>query len=66
MDPSSHQRLPIDPNGRAVGSPQTNAPEITNCSHEYFGDDVDVFAIGCVLFYMVMKTLPFKSSNFKD
>lgn len=56
----------MDPNGRVVGSPQTNAPEITNRSHEYFGDDADVFAAGCVLFYMVVKTLPFKSSNFED
>lgn len=56
----------MDPKCRAVGSPQTNAPEITNCSHEYFGDDVDLFAAGCVLFYMVVKAPPFKSSNFKD
>lgn len=56
----------MDPKCRAVGSPQTNAPEITNCSNEYFGDDVDLFAVGCVLFYMVIKAPPFKSSNFKD
>ena len=27
---------------------------------------MDIFSAGCVLFYMIMKTPPFKSSNFKD
>lgn len=66
VDRESHKKIPMDPNGRAVGSPMTNPPEITNCSQEYFGDDMDLFSTGCVLFYMIMKTPPFKSSNFKD
>lgn len=47
------------------------APEITNSDitteHSFFhADEIDVFACGCVLFELVMKAQPFKSSNTKD
>ena len=54
----------VDP----VGSFKSNAPEVTNGHNEgvYHGDELDLFAFGCVLFEMVMKSLPFKSSNHAD
>ncbi len=41
---------------------------MTNQSQKgiYHGDEIDLFACGYVLFEMVMKAEPFKSSNHKD
>ena len=51
-----------------VGSLKCNAPEITNGTGkgEYSAETIDIFASGCVLFELVMKAEPFKSSNVKD
>ena len=51
-----------------VGSLKSNAPEITNAvgKGDYTSEEVDIFAAGCFLFELVMKTEPFKSSNVKD
>jgi serine/threonine protein kinase len=51
-----------------VGSLKCNAPEITNAvsKGEYNAESIDIFAAGCFLFELVMKTEPFKSSDIKD
>ena len=51
-----------------VGTLKCNAPEITNASSkdEYNAELIDIFAAGCFLFELVMKTEPFKSSDIKD
>lgn len=45
-----------------------NAPELMNGlgKSEYQADSIDVFAAGCFLFELVMKTEPFKSTDIKD
>lgn len=51
-----------------LGSLKCNAPEITNSNTkaDYNGESIDVFAAGCFLFELVMKSEPFKSSDMKD
>lgn len=62
-----HNKIDLD-SSEIVGSIKNNAPELTNQSSKgvYHGDEVDLFACGYVLFEMVMKAEPFKSSNAKD
>lgn len=45
-----------------------NAPEITNSDifQTYSADDVDLFAAATMLFTMVMKSAPFRCSNYQD
>lgn len=51
----------------AVGTPKCHPPEIVNGeSPHYCPDALDVFAVGCFLFELVMKVEPFKSSHFQD
>jgi SNF-related kinase/serine kinase len=55
-------------NKAPVGSPEFNAPEITNVNlhTNYFAEDVDVFACASVLFLMVFKSAPFNCSLSND
>jgi serine/threonine protein kinase len=52
----------------AIGSAKCNAPEITNDPKEnsFHADEADIFACGCLLFEIVMKAPPFKTSDLKD
>jgi serine/threonine protein kinase len=61
------QRIGFD-NQTPIGSPEYNAPEITNNSipNEYFAEDADVFASASTLFVMVLQSIPFNSSLFND
>jgi serine/threonine protein kinase len=51
-----------------IGTVKCNAPELINepQKNSYHGDEVDVFACGCLLFELIMKAPPFKSSDLKD
>jgi len=51
-----------------VGSPEYNAPEITNADKysTYNCETVDFFAASVVLFTMVMKSAPFLSTSAND
>lgn len=51
-----------------VGTPKTSAPEIMNPKtfKEYYANDLDLFAAGCILFEICMKCLPFKSASMDD
>lgn len=62
-----HNKIELD-SSEAIGTLKSNAPELTNSSKQgvYHGDEVDLFACGYVLFEMVMKAEPFKSSNHQD
>lgn len=55
-------------NSDGVGSIKCNAPELLSNlgKNEYQGDSVDIFAAGCFLFELLMKTQPFKTSDVKD
>jgi serine/threonine protein kinase len=55
-------------NSDGVGSIKCNAPELLSNlgKNEYHGDSVDIFAAGCFLFELLMKTQPFKTSDVKD
>jgi len=61
------QRLTFD-NQVPIGSPEYNAPEITNNEFQqnYFAEGVDVFASASTLFVMMLKSIPFNSSLFSD
>lgn len=45
-----------------------NPPEVTNNQiHSfYYGEDLDIFACGVLLFMMVVRSSPFLSSNYND
>ena len=51
-----------------VGTPKSNAPEVANPKifKEYYANDLDLFAAGCVLFEICMKCVPFKTSSLDD
>lgn len=51
-----------------IGTPKCNAPELINEPHQnsYHADQIDIFACGCLLFELVMKSPPFKTSDLKD
>lgn len=51
-----------------IGTTKSNAPELTNNPQQnsFHGDQIDIFACGCLLFQLVMKSQPFKSSDLKD
>ena len=51
-----------------VGSPEFNAPEITNAEEgdRYFAEEDDIFCLASVLFLMVMKSSAFNCSNIQD
>jgi len=51
-----------------VGSLKSNAPELVASGGKgmYQADEIDVFAVGCFLFELVLKTQPFKSADMKD
>ena len=44
-----------------VGTPLYLAPELVQ--NESYSYNVDVWSVGCVLYLMVMGSVPFKSSN---
>ncbi len=52
----------------SIGTVKCNAPELVNDPHQnsYHGDEIDMFACGCLLFELVMKSPPFKTSDLKD
>jgi len=47
----------------SVGSPNYAAPELLQRNCSYQGPEVDVWAVGCVLFAMITGTLPFDPGN---
>jgi len=51
-----------------VGSLKSNAPELVASGGKgmYQADEIDVFAVGCFLFELVLKAQPFKSADMKD
>ncbi|KAM3134272.1 hypothetical protein pb186bvf_013557 [Paramecium bursaria] len=50
-----------------VGSPEYNPPELTNQAKKYYNpESADLFAAGVILFTMVMKSAPFKSTKNGD
>jgi len=55
-------------NQQAIGSPEYNAPEITNNTlpGEYYAENADIFASACALFVMVLQSIPFNNSLFSD
>lgn len=63
----SCKKITYDVN-ESVGTIKCNAPELVNHhgKGEYQADTVDIFACGCFLFELVMKSQPFKSTDFKD
>lgn len=42
------------------GTPQYVAPEILDGSYSEYSDQVDVWSLGVILFYMLSKQLPFR------
>lgn len=52
----------------SVGSLKSNAPEllVNGGRGVYQADEIDVFAVGCFLFELVLKVQPFKSADMKD
>jgi len=61
------QRIPFS-NQKPVGSPEYNAPEITNNTvpGDYYAEDTDIFSSACALFVMIFQSIPFNSSLFSD
>lgn len=55
-------------NKEPVGSPEYNAPEITNKNKykTYYADQMDFYSAGIVLFIMVMKSAPFVTTSLTD
>lgn len=62
-----HNKIDLDCS-EPVGTLKSNAPELTNHLEKgtYHGDEIDLFACGCILFEMVMKAEPFKSTDHTD
>lgn len=59
--------IPYD-NADRIGSLKSNAPELMPHIKKglYQADSIDVFAAGCFLFELVMKSEPFNSADIKD
>lgn len=59
--------IPYD-NSDTISSTKCSAPELMAHVSKgvYNPDSIDVFAIGCFLFELVMKSEPFKSADIKD
>jgi serine/threonine protein kinase len=55
-------------NSDAVGSTKCSAPELIVQVGKgvYQGDSIDIFAAGCFLFELIMKSEPFKSADVND
>ena len=52
-----HLNFPTKDN---IGSPEYTPPDVTNNFKEnYFAEEADIFASGCILFLLVMKSAPF-------
>jgi serine/threonine protein kinase len=66
IDSNSHP-IAYD-NSDGIGSLKCNAPELMGHISKscYQGDEIDIFALGCFLFELVMKAEPFKSAELKD